>query len=163
MSHTSLVGGKDRPKFRCLLSQEKGILFFKFIAPQTVWKWLESQRPAEQCLSLSIKTAKNKTQGMTVLGTGHLQRDVNGTVPPSHGLGKLKHADWKHTISAKENIKYGNTRSGEVVTLARGKQKLVYPNELIAKHGSNKQSEVPLPWVIDSEGVQLQLQPPVTE
>lgn len=36
LSRTSLVGGKDRPKFRCLLSPEKGILFFKFIAPQTV-------------------------------------------------------------------------------------------------------------------------------
>lgn len=90
LSHTSLVGGKDRPKFRCLLSQEKGILFFKFIAPQTVWKRLESQRPTEQCLSLSIKTAKNKTQGLTVLETGHLQRDVNVAVPPSHGLWSWK-------------------------------------------------------------------------
>lgn len=86
LSRTSLVGGKDRPKFRCFLSQEKGILFFKFIAPQTVWKRLESQRPTERCLSLSIKTAKNKLQGLTVLETGHLQRDVNVTVPPSHGL-----------------------------------------------------------------------------
>lgn len=90
LSRTSLVGGKDRPKFRCLLSQEKGILFFKFIAPQTVWKRLESQRTTEQCLSLSIKTAKNKTQGLTVLETGHLQRDVNVTVPPSHGLRSWK-------------------------------------------------------------------------
>lgn len=90
LSCTSLVGGKDRPKFRCLLSQEKGILFFKFIAPQTVWKRLESQRPTEQCLSLSIKTAKNKTQGLTVLETGHLQRDVNVTVAPSHGLRSWK-------------------------------------------------------------------------
>lgn len=81
----------------------------------------------------------------------------------AYSLRKLKHADWKHAISAKKNIKYGNTRSGEVVKFARGKQKLVYPKELIAKHGSNKQSEVPLPGVIDSEGVQLQLRPPVTE
>lgn len=29
MSHTSLVGGKDRPKFRCLLSQEKKNLVFQ--------------------------------------------------------------------------------------------------------------------------------------
>lgn len=28
VSHTSLVGGKDRPKFRCLLSQEKKDLVF---------------------------------------------------------------------------------------------------------------------------------------
>lgn len=81
----------------------------------------------------------------------------------AYSLRKLKHADWKHAISAKKNIKYGNTRSEEVVKFARGKQKLVYPKELIAKHGSNKQSEVPLPWVIDSEGVQLQLRPSVTE
>lgn len=29
LSHTSLVGGKDRPKFRCLLSQEKKDLVFQ--------------------------------------------------------------------------------------------------------------------------------------
>lgn len=81
----------------------------------------------------------------------------------AYGLGKLKHADWKHAISAKKNINYENTRSGEVVKFAKGKQKLVYLNEFIAKHGSNKQSEVPLPWVIDSDSVQLQLQQPVAE
>lgn len=90
LSRTSLVGGNDRPNFRCLLTQEKGILFFKSIAPQIVWKRLESQRPTEQCLSLSIKTAKNKPQGLTVLEIGHLQGDVNVTVPPSHGLRSWK-------------------------------------------------------------------------
>lgn len=53
-------------------------------------KRLESQRHTEQCLSLSIKRAKNKRQGLTLLETGHLQRDVNVTVPPDHGLRSWK-------------------------------------------------------------------------
>lgn len=56
----------------------------------------------------------------------------------AYRLEKQKHADWKQAISAKEEIKYGNTRRGEVVKFARVKQKIVYPNEFIAKLGSNK-------------------------
>lgn len=91
LSHTSLVDGKDRAKFRCLLSQEKkGSCFSSSLLLKLYEKRLESQRPTEQCLSLGIKTGKNKTQGLTVLETGHLQRDVNVTVPPSHGLRSWK-------------------------------------------------------------------------
>lgn len=59
--------------------------------------------------------------------------------------------------------KHGNTTSGEVAELARAKQKFVYLHEFIAKLGSSKQSEVPLPWVIDCEEIRLQLQPPIRE
>lgn len=50
-----------------------------------------------------------------------------------------------------------------MVKFARAKQKIVYPSEFIAKLGSNKQTEVPLLWDIDSDSVQPLLQPSVTE
>lgn len=50
-----------------------------------------------------------------------------------------------------------------MVKFVRAKQKFVSSTEFIAKLGSNKQTEVPLPWDIDSDRVQLQLQPWVTD